>query len=69
MSALHKPVHPGEVLLEAFLLPTGIKQSRLARTISASPQHVNLIVHGTCVIPPDTALRLSTTLGTSIASG
>lgn len=53
------PVHPGEILLEEFLLPMGISQYRLARDISVPPRRINEIVHGKRSISADTALRLS----------
>jgi addiction module HigA family antidote len=54
-----KPITPGEVLLEEFLNPLGISQSKLARDLSVSVGRVNDIVQGKRAITPDTALRLS----------
>ncbi len=59
------PVHPGEILLEEFLVPMGITQYRLAKDISVPPRRINEIVHGVRNITADTALRLSRYLGTS----
>jgi addiction module HigA family antidote len=59
------PIHPGEVLLEEFLKPTGITRYRLAQAISVPARRINEIVHGKRAISPDTALRLSRALGTS----
>jgi addiction module HigA family antidote len=59
------PVHPGEILLEEFLLPMQISQYRLARDISVPPRRINEIVHGKRSISADTALRLSRFFGTS----
>lgn len=53
------PIHPGEVLLEDFLLPLGISQYKLAKDISVPPRRINEIVHGKRSISADTALRLS----------
>jgi antitoxin HigA-1 len=53
------PIHPGEVLLEDFLLPLGISQYRLAKDISVPPRRINEIVHGKRSISADTALRLA----------
>ena len=53
------PIHPGEVLMEDFLLPLGISQYRLAKDISVPPRRINEIVHGKRAISADTALRLS----------
>jgi addiction module HigA family antidote len=59
------PVHPGEVLLEKFLLPLGISQYRLAKDTGVPPRRINEIVHGKRAITADTALRLSRFFGTS----
>lgn len=59
------PPHPGEVLLEDFLLPMGMSQYRLAKGIGVPPRRVNEIVHGKRGISADTALRLSRFFGTS----
>jgi addiction module HigA family antidote len=59
------PVHPGEVLLEEFLKPMGLSQSRLALSIGVHPRRVNEIVLGKRGITADTALRLAKFFGTS----
>jgi len=59
------PVHPGEILLEEFLLPLEISQYRLAKDISVPPRRINEIVHGKRAVTADTALRLSRYFGTS----
>ena len=53
------PIHPGEILLEEFLKPSGISQYRLAKDIHVPARRINEIVHGARAITPDTALRLS----------
>ena len=60
-----KNIHPGEVLLEEFLLPMAISQNYLARDIGVSPRRMNEIVLGKRSITADTDLRLSRALGTS----
>src|SRR3954469_784927 len=59
------PVHPGEVLLEEFLRPLGLSQSRLAKDTSLPPRRINEIVRGTRAVTADTALRLARYFGTS----
>ncbi len=59
------PVHPGEVLLEEFLMPMGISQYRLAKDIGVPPGRINGIVHGVRGISADTALRLARYFRTS----
>ena len=34
-------IHPGEVLLEEFLLPLGISQNALARAANVPPRRIN----------------------------
>lgn len=58
-------IHPGEVLLEEFLLPMGLSQNRLAREISVPPRRINEIVKGQRAISADTALRLGRYFGNS----
>ncbi len=58
-------VHPGEVLLEEFLVPMGISQNRVARDIGVPPRRINEIVHGKRAMTADTALRLARYFGTS----
>src|SRR6266545_4297572 len=59
------PVHPGEILLEDFLVPLEISQYRLAQDISVPPRRINEIVHGKRSISADTALRLARFFGNS----
>ncbi len=59
------PVHPGEVLLEEFLIPLGVSQYRLAKDTSVPPRRINEIVHGKRAVTADTALRLARFFGTT----
>jgi addiction module HigA family antidote len=52
-------------LLEEFLHPLGISQSRLARETSVPPRRINQIVRGKRGITADTALRLARHFGTT----
>jgi len=58
-------IHPGEVLLEEFLLPLSISQNALARAANVPPRRINEIVLGKRGITADTAVRLAAALGTS----
>ena len=60
-----KNVHPGEILLEEFLIPMSFSQNKIARDIDVPPRRINEIVHGKRSITADTDLRLSRALGTS----
>jgi antitoxin HigA-1 len=59
------PTHPGEMLLEEFLKPLGIRQVDFAKRIGVSFVRLNSIVNGKRGITPDTALRLERALGLS----
>jgi len=59
------PLHPGEILLEEFMQPLGLSQTRLGRDLGVSPRRINEIVHGKRSITADTALRLSRYFGNS----
>lgn len=58
-------VHPGEILLEEFLVPLGVSQYRVAKDTSVPPRRINEIVHGKRSISADTALRLARYFGNS----
>ncbi|MFA5946817.1 MAG: HigA family addiction module antitoxin [Patescibacteria group bacterium] len=60
-----KPIHPGEILLEDFLVPFELTQYRLAKDINVPARRINEIVHGDRAISPDTALRLAKYFGNS----
>ncbi|NUQ26743.1 MAG: HigA family addiction module antidote protein [Saprospiraceae bacterium] len=58
-------IHPGEVLLEEFLIPMGISQYKLAKDLKIPQTRVSEIVKQKRRITADTALRLSKYFGTS----
>lgn len=60
-----KPVHPGEVLVEEFLVPMGISQYRLAKDIHVPLRRVNEIALCRRGITVDTALRFARYFGTT----
>lgn len=51
--------HPGEILMEEFLKPTGVTQYRLAKEIGVPQRRIGEIVAGTRAVTIDTGLRLS----------
>lgn len=65
MTKIIAPIHPGEILLEEYLIPLGISQYRLAKETEVPPRRINEIVHGKRAITADTSLRLSKFFGTS----
>lgn len=60
-----RPVHPGEVLLEEFLKPMGLSQSRVVLAIGVHPRRINEFVLEKRGSSADTALRLAKFFGTS----
>lgn len=53
------PIHPGETLNAEFLLPMGITQYRLAKSIGVDARRIHAIVHGKRSITAETALLFS----------
>jgi addiction module HigA family antidote len=60
-----KPVTPGELLLEEFLIPMGLSKYRLAKEIGVPAQRIGEIVAGRRAITADTDLRLCRFFGLS----
>ena len=59
------PIPPGEILLEEFMQPLGLSQSRLARDLDIPQSRLSAIIRGERAITADTALRLAAYFGTS----
>jgi addiction module HigA family antidote len=59
------PTHPGEILLEEFLKPMELPQTKLAEKLAISVQRVNEIINGKRGITPETAWLLSGAFGTT----
>ncbi len=53
------PVPPGEILLEEFMKPLGLRQNELTRDLGVDPKTVNQIENGKCAIAAIMALRLA----------
>lgn len=54
-----KPIHPGEILQEEFMIPLKISQNKLGADLGVSPRRINEIIQGKRSITADTALRLA----------
>ena len=59
------PFHPGEILLEEFLEPSGVTQAALAEKIGWTKTRVNELIKGKRGITAAAALDLAEALGTS----
>ena len=60
-----RPVTPGELLLEEFLVPMSITKYRLAKEIGVPAQRIGEIVAGRRAVTADTDLRLCRFFGLS----
>jgi len=60
-----KPVHPGLLLAEEFMRPSGVTQYRLAKDTGLSPIQVSHIIRGKRGITAETAMRLGRFFGMS----
>ena len=58
-----KNVHPGEILLEEFLIPMNISACGLSKDLEIPQTRISMILKGKRRITADTALRLSSFLG------
>jgi len=59
-----RPVSPGQVFLEDFLVPLGLTQKEAAARLRISYPRMNEIVNGKRSVTPETALRLGRLTGT-----
>jgi antitoxin HigA-1 len=60
-----KNIHPGEILLEEFLIPMEISAYRLAKETYLPQTRISEIIKGNRGVSADTALRFSKYFGTS----
>lgn len=60
-----KPIHPGEILREDFLIPMNISAYKLAKETFMDQTRVSEIINGKRAVTIDTALRLSKFFGNS----
>ena len=60
-----KNIHPGEILLEEFMLPNQVSAYRLGKEIYIPQTRISEITKGRRRITADTAIRLAKYFGTS----
>ncbi len=60
-----KNIHPGEILMDEFLIPFNITAYKLSKDIKIPQTRISEIVKGNRRITADTALRLSKYFGNS----
>ena len=60
-----RPIHPGEILREEFLLPLSLSVNALARMLDVPATRLHEIIKERRSVTADTALRLARCLGTT----
>lgn len=60
-----RPIHPGEILREEFLIPLEMSAHALSQAIRVPATRVNDVVNGRRGVTADTALRLARYFGNS----
>jgi len=60
-----RPIHPGEVLREEFLVPLEMSPNALAMELHVPAPRINDVVRERRAVTPDTALRLARYFGTT----
>jgi len=58
-----RPVHPGEILREDFLVPLGLSANALSKALLVPAPRINDIVRGRRSVSADTAMRLARYFG------
>jgi len=58
-----RPIHPGEILREDFLIPLGMSANALAVALRVPAPRINDIVRERRAVTPDTAMRLARYFG------
>ena len=53
------PTHPGEILLEEFIIPKKLSQVELARKLKIPVQRINTLINGKRDMTPETAVLLA----------
>ena len=59
------PIHPGEILLEEFLMPMNLSQSSFAEKLGWTPAKLNELIKGKRGITASSALDLAEALKVS----
>ncbi len=62
---MHNPPHPGEVLMEMHLKPTGLTITKAAERLAIDRKTLSRIINGQSAITVEMAMRLAKSLGTS----
>jgi addiction module HigA family antidote len=60
-----RPIHPGEILREEYLVPLALSANALAQVLGVPANRISGIVAGKRAVTADTALRLARAFKTS----
>ena len=63
-----RPVHPGEILREDFIIPLGMSANALAKALNVPAPRINDIAHERRGVTADTAMRLARHFGGDVRS-
>ncbi|OUY07002.1 HigA family addiction module antitoxin [Acinetobacter populi] len=58
-----RPIHPGEILREDYLVPLDMSANALAKALGVTPARINEIIRERRGVSADTALRLAQYFG------
>jgi addiction module HigA family antidote len=58
-----QPIHPGEILMQDFMKPLGLKSPTAAKAMGVPRTRIERLVAGQTPVTPDTALRLDRAFG------
>jgi antitoxin HigA-1 len=59
------PIHPGQMLLQEFLLPAGVSQREFAKRLGWTNARLNELINGKRGVTADAAIDLAAQLKTS----
>lgn len=60
---MHNPAHPGEILRELVIRPSGLSVTEAARHLGVSRNSLSKVLNGHGALTPEMALRLEMTFG------
>lgn len=63
-----RPIHPGEILREEYLVPMNMSANALAQALDVSLESIDEILNERCDITRDIALKLARYFGTDALS-
>ena len=62
---MYNPLHPGEIIKEAYLEPLGLTVTETARALKVTRKTLSAIINGRAGVSPAMAIRLSKAFNTT----